>query len=35
VRYSPTDDGADDTEHDGPEDGHMHVHDRLRYDSGD
>jgi len=35
VRYGPAEDGADDTEHDGPEDGHMHVHHRLCYDSGD
>ena len=26
VTYEPADDGADDTEHDGPEDRHMHVH---------
>ena len=35
VRYSPAQDGADDTEHDGPKDGHMDVHNRLCYDSGD
>jgi len=26
VSHGPADDGADDTEHDRPEDGHMHVH---------
>jgi len=35
VSYGPADDGADNTEHDGPEDGHMHVHHGLRYDARD
>jgi len=34
VGHGPAEDGADDTEYDGPENGHMHVHYRLGYDSG-
>lgn len=35
VRYGSPDDRTDDTEHDGPENGHVYVHHGLRYDSSD
>ena len=34
VSYSPAEDAADDTDHNGPEEGHVHVQHRLRDDAG-
>ena len=34
VRYGTAKYGADDAEHDRPENGHVHVHDRLGDDAG-